>query len=205
MKLSPRIALIATAVALLLGIIVLAVVLVVPQFGRLGELESQIQSADDSVDQAQALLAVRQEAKTNAAATDAGLIELSAAVPETPDLPSFIIEMQDVAYDSNVVLRSIQPEEIVPNTGFVTVPVRVTVWGAWADCVDFVQRTQKLTRQVRVYEVNVGVVDQSDRELAVAELPPYSTEVQVLYYTYVIPPASETTGTAAPAAPAPAQ
>lgn len=206
MKLSPRVALIATGVGLFLAVVVLFAILVFPQFGRLSELETNINEADDRVDQARALLAVRQEAKENAAATDAGLIELAAAVPEMPDLPSFIIEMQDVAYDSDVIVRAIQPEDIVQGNGFVIVPVRVTVWGDWADAVYFVQRSQKLTRQVRVFEVTAGVVDDSDRAAAVAPLEPYSTEVSVLYNTYVIPPAAETSGAApAPATPAPAQ
>jgi type IV pilus assembly protein PilO len=202
MRLSPRLALILTAVAVFVAVVVLAAVLVVPQFGKLGDLEQQIDSADDAVSQAENLLKARQQAKDDAAFTDAALLELAAAVPENPDLPSLIIELQDVAYQSNVQLRGIEPGEMVQNAGYVTMPVSVTVWGDWADTVDFVQRTQKLTRQVRMFEVASQVLDEGDNEEAVEDLEPYSVETQLIVETYVIPATSDATATVPPAAPA---
>lgn len=204
MNLSPRMKLLALVAALVVAFIALFVVLVLPQFGRYASLESDINEADNRVEEATTLLERRREAKENAASTDAGLIQLAAAVPETPDLPSLIIEMQDLAYENNVVIRQIQPDEITRGEGFVTIPVRVLVWGDWADCVSFVQQSQKLTRQVRVFEVTADALDESDLTESIQELDLYSIEVAVLYHTYVIPETSEQTATA-PAGAAPAQ
>ncbi len=119
MKLSPRYTLILVSLGILLVVIVAAVVLVVPQFTKLSELDANIGSADEQIAQSQNLLRERQQAKDNAAFTDAALLELAAAVPETPDLPSLIIELQDIAYESNVQIRVIEPADLEQGAGFV--------------------------------------------------------------------------------------
>lgn len=199
MKLSPRYTLILTAVAILAGVIVLAVVLVVPQIGRMADLQTQVDDAGSQVAQAESLLAARQEAKEQAAYTDAALLELAAAVPENPDLPSLIIELQDLAYASNVQIRSISPGELIQGDGFVAMPLEVEVWGDWADSVDFVQRIEQLTRQARIVQSETVVLEESDLEEAVDELEDYSVSTTLLIETYVIPASGEQTGTVPPA------
>jgi type IV pilus assembly protein PilO len=210
MKLSPRYTLILTAVGILVFVVILAVVLVVPQFGKLAEIESMIGDADDQAAQAESLLTARQEAKEQAAFTDAALLELATAVPENPDLPSVIIELQDLAYDCNVQLRVIAPTDLVQSTGYVTMPFEVEVWGSWADAVDFVQRVEQLERQVRIVESTTQVLDEGDLLEAVDDLDDYSVTTTLLLESYVIPASPDQTGTvppapaAAPGAPAPA-
>ncbi len=199
-KLSPRNTLILVAVGIVAGLAILAAVLVVPQFKKLSSLDAAIAAADTQVEQAQTLLAARQEAKTNAAMTDAALLELAAGMPETPDQPSLIIELQDYAYDSNVELRTVTPGALTGNGVWITMPMQLMVWGDWADCVDFVQRLQRLTRQVRIIRVDSSL---TDVEGAVQEHGQYTNSLTLDINTYIIPSADES-GTAAPVAPAPA-
>lgn len=201
MKLSPRYMVILTGVGVVAVIVVLALVLVVPQVQRMNELDEQIATADMQISQAESLLKTRQEAKEKASVTDAALLELAAAVPENPDLPSLIIELQDVAYASNVQLRVIEPADLVQAEGYLTMPLTVKIWGDWADSVDFVQRVRELTRQIRLVEVTAKVLPEADREKAVEPLDYYSTETNLLIESYIIPAESGQTG-AAPADPA---
>lgn len=203
MKLAPRYTLILVAIGILLVVVVAAVVLVVPQFTKLSELDANIGSADEQISQSQNLLRARQQAKDDAAFTDAALLELAAAVPETPDLPSLIIELQDVAYDNNVQLRTIEPAELAQGEGYVTMPLTVQVWGGFADSVDFVQSLSDLTRQLRLVDVKMTVLDESDSMEAVETLGSYSVETEILVESYVIPSAQESSATVP--APAPAQ
>jgi Tfp pilus assembly protein PilO len=191
MKLSPRYTLILTAVGVFLSVVVLAVVLVVPQFGKLADLKMQIGTADDQVQQAESLVQARQEAKSNAAFTDAALLELAAAVPENPDLPSLIIELQDVAYQSNVQLRRIVPGDMVQSTGYVIMPVEIEVWGEWTDSVDFVQQVGRLSRQVRIVQTTTAVLDEGDLEEALDEIEDYGVSTVLQLETYVIPAAAD--------------
>lgn len=188
MRLSPRNRLILIVLAVVIAIVALAVLLVLPQFGRLRALDVNINTADDQVQQAQSLLAKRQEAKDNAAFTDAALLQLAAAVPENPDLPSLIIELQNLAYENNVQIRRIEPgAELVQNAGFVTIPLEMEIWAPWTENVDFVQRLQKLTRQVRIVKTENGVLSDSDQEDALEALPDYAVRNVITLETYVIP------------------
>lgn len=201
MKLSPRYTVILTAVGVLAVIVLLAMVLVVPQIQRVNDLDEQIETADAQISQAEALLKSRQEAKERASVTDAALLELTAAVPENPDLPSLIIELQDLAYQSNVQLRAIEPADLVQAQGYLTMPLSIRVRGDWADSVDFVQRLRKLTRQLRVIEADSKVMAESDLTEGVEEVPQYSVETNLLIESYIIPAESGQTGSV-PADPA---
>lgn len=202
MKMSPRTQLILVAAGIVVVVAVLAAVLVIPQFGRLSSTEQQIAQKEAEIDQAQALLEARQAAKENAAGTDAALLELAAGVPENPDLPSFIIELQDVAYSSNVQLRSVAPADMVDMGGYAALPIELQVWGEWADVVDFMQRLNEMQRQVRLVESAVNVMGPGDTADAVDDLPPYAINDLIQLNTYIIPAASAGAGQAVPAPPA---
>ncbi|HSK47990.1 MAG TPA: type 4a pilus biogenesis protein PilO [Coriobacteriia bacterium] len=198
MKLSPRYTLILVALGVLAVVVIAAAVLVVPQFRRLSEVETMFASVDDQVTQAETLLQTRQAAKEDAAFTDAELLELAAAVPETPDQPSLIIELQDLAYESAVQIREVEPTDLVQGNGVVAMPMTLTTWGTWTDTVDFVQRLRRMSRQVRIVEVDSGVVDESTTDEGVEDLPPYSVECVLQLETYVIPSAESTSSVPAP-------
>jgi Tfp pilus assembly protein PilO len=203
MKLSPRNTLIASAVGAVLLVIVLVVVLVVPQFGKLGDLGEQISTADAEATAATMLLAQRREIKNSAAVTNNTLLTLANAVPENPELPSLIIELQDSAYASDVSLRGVTPAlpAVVEDQTVVSVPLSLEVWGTWSDTVDFLQRLQKLGRSVRVTQFEAMVIEESVAHDANIKLPPYyQVRTVVALETYVIPAGSESaTDTSVPA------
>lgn len=207
MNLSPRNKLLALAVALLLVVVVLVTVLVVPQFGKLSSLGAKIVQANSDEQTAQSLLDQRRTIKDQAAVTNNSLLQLASAVPENPELPSLIIELQDAAYASGVSLRSVAPVAPVQEEGdkFVTVGLSLEVWGTWADTVDFLQRLRKLGRAVRVKTIDAGVLEESAAEQARIELPPYyQIKTNVAIMTYVIPAGSVVVSSTPDAVPAPA-
>lgn len=191
MKLSPKMTVVITAVGVMLVVVLTAVLLVLPQFGRLSELDKQVQASENGIDQAKTVLQSRQASRDEAAVTDAALLELVAAVPENPDLPSLIIEMQDLAYESNVRVKTIKPSGVTPGTGWLEMPLEITIDGDWADTVDFIQRLQQLTRQVRIKGV--------DSVLMAIDSQPTNVQTTIELTTYLIPSAkSSSTATPQP-------
>jgi Tfp pilus assembly protein PilO len=201
MKLSPRNQLILVAAAVVVLAVVLVVGLVLPQFRRLSEMETRIAEADKRADEAQALLARRQEAKSAAAGTDAALLEIAASVPEKPDLPSLLIELQDLAYEYNVELKSVKPDELSdPKDGYIALPLNLTINGLWADTVEFTQALMTLSRQVRVVSTATDLRGEGDNKKGVVTFDDYAVESVILIETYLIP-SNPASATAAPAAP----
>ncbi len=206
--LSPRNSLIAVAVGLLLLVIVLVVVLIVPQFAKLSDLGMQIDKANEDSAAAKTLLEQRLAVKNRAAMTSGALLRLATAVPENPELPSLIIELQDVAYASGVAMREVTPQPPVgiADKQYVKLDLKLEVWGTWADTVDFMQRLDKMGRELRVGSFKSAVLEEGPATDAKLDVPPYyqtRTEINVSSYTI---PAPSTTESAAPApAPAPTE
>lgn len=199
MKITPRDQLIAAAIGAVILIGLLFALLVYPMFGKLSSMESQINTATSQVSMAQAQLAKRQEIKNNAAVTGSSLLQLANEIPENPELPSLIIELQEAAYDNDVTLSYIKPGDLGSNLGYATVPVELKVIGGWRENVDFLQALRHLTRQIRI----VGFEStRDDREAIEAGYGPYSVANIVRIEAYVIPSASKAGTSTVPAAPA---
>jgi Tfp pilus assembly protein PilO len=193
MKLSYRNKLIlAGAVAVLLAVLVL-VLLVLPQFQRLRTYDDQIAAADAQISQAQSLLAQRQEVKARSAETEAKRIRLANQMPETPELPSLIIELQDTVNEAGLEFASLTPTEpSVTEAGYSEITMAMLVRGTWQDTVDLMQRLPKLTRQIRIVGFNTAVQQSGAEEEDDDDTNVVETGMTIRVYTMpseIVPPA----------------
>lgn len=200
MQISPRDQLLLTAVGLIVVLVAVVGFLIVPQVGALRSLDTQIDEARNEVEVQQALLRQREAMKDDAAETDAKSLKLGALVPDRPDLPSLIIELQDIAFASGVKLTAITPAAPTDSASgtYTVIPLDMTVEGSWTDVVDFLQRLPKLTRGVRTVEFAANVIESED-------LSPYSSQGFVKIEAYSVPSSPTADPAAETVEPAPAQ
>jgi hypothetical protein len=102
MKLTSMQKMLGVVAAIVVVLIAAVVLLVVPKFSELAQLDVELQAAKDQVDQTKALLAQLDQARSNAALTQAELLALANQMPENPELPSLLIELQDVSNTAGV-------------------------------------------------------------------------------------------------------
>jgi type IV pilus assembly protein PilO len=206
MKIGPREQLILVVVGLFVLLAAIAALLVWPQYQKQQSLDAQIAAAETQLQTSKTLLAQRQQIKNRTAATDAQWLQLATLVPENPDLPSLIIEIQDVAFASGVQINAITPAEPAASAdkSYVVVPLQVGIVGTWADTVDFLKNLNKLNRGIREvsYTSTVAQVGTGN-----PILPDYSVTTQTQLEAYTIPLSAagasvSATTPAAPAAPA---
>ena len=203
MKIAPREQFILTVVACVLVVVVLVAVLVYPSYSNLASLDSKITQAQVEVSTAKSLLAQRQGIKDRASQTDAKWLALANQVPDNPDLPALIIELQDAAFDSGVQLVAVTPAEPTNLGTYVSVPVSIEVLGTWADTVDYLQRISKLSRGLRATQITANVTDNTSQvSRANAELPAYFEDTKLMLEAYMIPESTGTTPSAVVPAPA---
>jgi len=198
MKIGPREQLILVIVGLVVALAAAAALLVWPQFQKQESLDSQVAAAEQELSAAKSLLGQRQEIKNRAAVTDAKWLRLSSLVPENPDLPSLIIELQDAAFASGVQIVALNPVEPVVSVDktYVIIEISVITRGTWADTVDFLKRVNKLERGLREVNFTSTVLAQP----ATGPLfPAYSQTTTVKLEAYMIPPTASATPTATPA------
>jgi Tfp pilus assembly protein PilO len=200
MRLGPREQIIATVAIVVIVIVAIGAFAVFPQFQQLGALDAKITQARTDVESAKGLLAVRVQSKNRAAETDAKWLRLANLVPDGPDLPSLIVELQDAAFASGVQLTAVTPSPPTSGATYYTIPMSLQVIGTWADTVDYLQRIMKLNRGVRIIEsssIRTTNSDQASKENLT--LPDYSLATTIKIETYMIPSSSPTaTPTPAP-------
>ena len=169
MKLTPQQKLIAAGAGFALVVVIAAVVLIVPQLGRLSDLSAQLEQSEDDISSARLLLERRQAVKGRSAETEAQVLRLANEVPDSPELPALIMELQDVANQSGLEFSTLTPQE--PFVGdyddseddetalYSSIRVTMAVTGTWQDCVDLLQRLRRITRQLRINSFEVGRAD----------------------------------------------
>lgn len=174
--------------------------LIWPQFQKVGELSDEIKAQDEQIAAARDLLNRRIEARDNAARTSAEYILQTNRVPDSPELPSLIIEIQDAADSSGLILERIAPESATEDLETYTAyQIKLELIGRWADYIDFLRRLEKMTRGVRVVETTIDYYEQPG-SAASTQTVETETEVAVTMFieVYTINADASSTGTATP-------
>jgi type IV pilus assembly protein PilO len=194
MKLTSMQKMLAVVALVAVGVIAAVLLLLVPRFGDLATLDGELQAAKDEVAQTQALLAQLEQAKSDAALTQAELLQLANQMPERPELPSLLIELQDVSNAAGLRFNSVTPAEPVPAVAgtYKEVLMTVDVQGKWADVLDYMRRLNRMTRAITP-------IRGSDSPTETVE-PEVRGSMSLMAYV-MIPPAAAPEVPAAPAQP----
>lgn len=148
---------------LILGVLVMVLLVVGYYFLLLSPLLNQLdERAQERSDKEAQLASVQQEvaeleaAKRNAPELERQILELSKRVPEGPEIPTLVVQIEEIATASGVTQLSIEPGSPGPPPGggdFSVVPVTMTFEGTYEELQDFLLRTRNLARLVTVNDV----------------------------------------------------
>ena len=175
---------IALVAVLALAFIFLAIV---PKFQAAADLDAKIETESMNLSTAQALLARRQSAKAQSAANEAALLHIANQVPDSPQLPTVIIELQELANLADVSFHEVSPAGIVvpqveagaAAAEYSIVPISIITRGDWLDHIDFFHRLDRMDRGHRVAEVSFNYIEATDDEPAYVECA-FTLEVYVM-------------------------
>lgn len=161
--------LIAVVALLTLGILFLVIM---PLVQEASDLDTQIAAEQTNLSTAQALVARRQSAKAQSAANEVELMRIANQLPDSPQLPGLIIEIQDVANAARVALPDIGvgavepaapgPDGVVPAYSVLQITVRFS--GDWASVIDFERRLGMLDRGVRIVSTTFTYVPETEED-----------------------------------------
>jgi len=149
---------IALAVAFVLVAVLIVVFVAMPMFTTLADLDSQKAAAQQQLQSAQSLLSRLEEAKSRSAVTEAELLKIGTQMPDSPQLPSIIVELQDIANDAGVTVTSFAPGQPTAAAGgkFTEISITTAVTAKWDDLLDYLRRIDDSTRLVRVSNVAIS-------------------------------------------------
>lgn len=147
------------AVALIAVAAVAFVVLgILPLFQESGDLDGRLSQAQADLQSAKTLIQRRQGAKAQAAANQVDLMKLANRVPDSPQLPTLIIQLQDAANAAGLEFAQISPGSVEPGEevaqgaepDFSKVPIAIVLRGDWADIIEFTRKLDGMERAIRI-------------------------------------------------------
>lgn len=141
---SRRIRFVLVALALVVIVALCWFMLLSPIRGDVTATNALIEAEQTKLAAAQAKLAqaetTRQEGKKN----QARLLELAKMVPDSEEIPSLLLQIQDLADQSGIEFISITPGEPVQAGAFQILPLQLEFSGTYFDLSDFVYRAEQM-------------------------------------------------------------
>jgi Tfp pilus assembly protein PilO len=175
----------AVVVFLVIGAIAIAV-FVLPMFAELDSLALLKAGAEQQRDQAKAQLARLEDAKARSAVTEAELLKIGTQMPDSPQLPTLIMELQDIANKAGVSVTSFAPSQPNPIDGgkYTEIALTTSLTTAWDDLLDYMRRVNKSTRLLRITNVTVNPAASTDTTASADK--EISLNVSLITKAYVI-------------------
>lgn len=129
-----------------------------PKGEELASERERLATAEDTASQLETRILKLKQAQANGPQLLARLDTLRSAVPDTPNLPQFILDANDAAVASGVAFVSISPREPVAPAAAGLPPeigLGVQIEGGYFQVLDFLERLTDLQRVVVLDAVNV--------------------------------------------------
>lgn len=147
-----------------------------PQLDRYSDArtrqEKEIQAQQDKQAELDSFKAV----KSDAAVTEAKSLSLSKRMPEEADLPSILVELDNLGRETDVKVLDITPSEVAAASGYSSLPVRLNVVGTYFNITDYIYGLVKLSREFTVTDVSLDVYDEG--------YPLLSADISTTAYVY---------------------
>lgn len=159
---------------LVLGILLLVLLVVGFYVFLLGPLREDLAERREEREAKQAQLAQLdsevarlEEIQSRAPEIERELLELSRRVPEQPEIPTLVVQVQEIAEEAGVTQLLVQPEDPTePEDGgdYTVVPVTMSFEGTYDQLQDFLLRLRNLTRLVTVETIVYEVAEEEEGE-----------------------------------------
>jgi type IV pilus assembly protein PilO len=194
---------------LILGIAIIVALVLGYYFLLLGPLRAEYTDRKEERTAKEAQLAQLEqevaqleEVRRNAPEIEEELLELSKRIPSQPEIPTLLVQIEEIAVSANVTQLSVQPGAVEPPPGggdYLRIPITISLEGTYEELQDFVLRLRNLSRLVTINEVNYEVVEEEGADVGGIER---LLQVEVLAEVYIQTQAPAQTAPAPQAPPA---
>jgi Tfp pilus assembly protein PilO len=115
-----------------------------PVRGDIAAKNAEIDAERTKLSAAQVKLAQAETTRLEGRKNQARLLELAKMVPDSEEIPSLLLQIQDLADQSGIDFISITPGDAVQAKPFLILPLQLEFSGTYFDLSDFVYRTEQM-------------------------------------------------------------
>ena len=137
-----------------------------PQVVKLDELAKKKVEQEQRLQAAKNTLSRLEEVKRNAANAEIEYIKLSNRMPSSPELPSLIVEIQNISNDAGVELVSLSPGEPSSVGEYNEMKISAVMNGSYVALIDLLRRVEKAPRAFKVDNINIKVTEYPDLNMS---------------------------------------
>jgi len=155
---------------LILGILILILLAVAYYFLLFSPLRAEYVASYDERTQKEAqrqqleqTVAQLENIRRNAPTIESQILEVSKRIPEQDEIPTLIVQIEEVAREADVTQIRIEPgdAEAPPGGGdFSRIPITMSFEGTYEQLQEFLLRVRNLARLVTINEVNYEPLDE---------------------------------------------
>jgi type IV pilus assembly protein PilO len=163
----------------ILGIVIIVIgfyfLLLSPLLQSLNEQAQAREDKQAQLEEVQQQVNELEEVRRNSPEIERQLLELSKRVPTQPQIPTLVVQVEEIADASGVTQLSVEPGGAAAPAGggdYQVVPVTMQFNGTYDEMQDFLLRTRNLARLVTVTDVSYCRVDPIDEEHSCPVQPP---------------------------------
>ncbi len=138
-----------------------------PQRQEISERREERSTKESQLQQLQQEVANLEDLQARAPDIERQLLQLGELIPDNPEIPTLVVQLQQIAAAANVTQVSIQPEDPQPPAeggDFTVIPVTMSFEGTYGELQNFLLRLQNLARLVTVSGLTYGEVEQQGEE-----------------------------------------
>jgi type IV pilus assembly protein PilO len=167
----------------LLGIVILVIAyyffLLSPLLQSLNEQAQAREDKQAQLDEVQQQVNELEEVRRNSPEIERQLLELSKRIPTQPQIPTLVVQIQEIAGASGVTQLIVEPGDAAAPAGggdYRVVPVTMQFNGTYDQMQDFLLRTRNLSRLVTITNVSYCRVPVIDNDHSCPVEPPDPVE-----------------------------
>lgn len=204
---SRRLRLIALALGLVVVVVLCWFLLLSPLRESIAETNRAVSVEQTRLAAAQAKLAQAESTRIEGKKNRALMLQLSKMVPQSPEVPSLLLQIQDLADQAGIDFIAITPGDPSSADGFEIVPLQLEFVGTYFDLSDFIYRTEQMVagpgRLLAVKSIQLDLGGSTAEATTLSNIsPPLGVSMTMYAFTMASPPAgTPATETTTPSAP----
>ncbi len=158
-----RVRLVLMGVAILLFAVVIWFLVLSPIRGKIATAEQNIQQEQNAIMTANTRLKLAEDTRAVGKRNQMRLLELAKMVPMTEELPSLLLQIQDLADKAGIQFIQVTPGTLIDSdTGhFQALPLELQFTGTYFDVADFIYRAEQMVagpgRLLAIETVDLGL------------------------------------------------
>jgi Tfp pilus assembly protein PilO len=189
---TPRVRLLLAGIGIVVFAAVIWFLVLSPIRGDIADTEQAIQDEETLVAQADTQLKQAETTRAEGKRNQMRLLELAKMVPMTEELPSLLLQIQDLADQSGIEFIQVTPGQVIASESAIAVqaiPMQLEFTGTYFDVSDFIYRAEQMVagpgRLLAIQQVNMGLGSAGEEGGITAGKSP-ELEVSMSIYAFIL-------------------